>query len=422
MDKYIARQPIFNSQENVYAYELLFRSSADATAYTATDPDAATFSVLSDAFLLFGIDKLTGGKPAFINFTRKGLQQMLTTYSPEQSVVIEILEDIEPDREILDICRQLKQRGYVIALDDFVFADQYRELIELADIIKIDFLATPVQERQMIIRRLNHSGIKFLAEKVETRADFEQAVASGYSYFQGYFFSKPETFTAKKLVSFDTQYFQLLHEVRKTDIDFARLEELIKRDVSLFYKLLKYINSVYFGLKRPISSIRQALVLLGQHQIECWLTLLILRDIVAEDKSDRTNELMNTSNIRAKFGELLAQKMNRPELAAQAFMTGMFSLLDCLLNRSLTSILQELSIHNDIKQALQGADTHLGNMLALIIAYEQYNWQAVSHYAQICSVPAKWLPALYLEALEWSVRYCRQIDEQPEQHKQFDFK
>ncbi len=147
MDKYIARQPIFDSQEKIYAYELLFRSSADATAYTAADPDAATFSVLSDAFLLFGIDKLTGGKPAFINFTRKGLQQMLTTYSPEQSVVIEILEDIEPDKEILAMCRQLKQRGYVIALDDFVFADQYRELIELADIIKIDFLATPVQER-----------------------------------------------------------------------------------------------------------------------------------------------------------------------------------------------------------------------------------------------------------------------------------
>lgn len=406
MDNFVARQPIFDLYENVYAYELLFRSSSSATAFTIADSDTATASVLSDAFLLFGIDKLTTGRPAFVNFTRKDLQQLLTTLPPKQSIVIEILENIEPDTELLRICRHLKEYGYVIALDDFVFDDRYRPLIELADIIKIDFLSTPIPERLSITKRITHSKVKFLAEKVETRAEFEQARSWGYSYFQGYFFSKPETFSEKNLSSFNLHYLKIFHEVRRPDIGLSRLEELIKGDIALSYKLLKYINSVYFSLRQTISSIRQALILLGPKQIERWVALLILRDVI----KSRPEEVMILSVMRAKFAESLAQEIKQPELSAQAFMMGMFSLMEYLLNRPLASILQELPIHGDIKQALQGADNCLGNILTLIIAYEQGDWQTVSRYAQIYFIPAKVLSNLYVKALEWSENYCRAIE------------
>ncbi len=394
MNRFLARQPIFDCREKVVAYELLFRS-AGSTDYTAVDHDAATINVLFNAFLLFGIDKITNSKPAFINFTRNILRQAIDTCLPVQSIVIEILEDIEPDEEVITICKQLKQRGYVIALDDFVFSDKYRDLIELADIIKIDFLTTSVRERQAVISRIRNPRIDFLAEKVETRRDFEQAVIWGYSYFQGYFFSKPETLSEKDLPSYNLQYHRILQEIQKPNLDFNRLEEIIKNDISFFYKLLKYINSVHFGLKSPVSSVRQALVLLGQRQIEQWVTLLIMRDLSQE----KPEEVMTVSVMRAKFGELLAQKMNKPELASQAFLMGLFSLIDCLLHRPLPTILQELPIADAVKQALLGADTILGDILSLILAYEKGDWHTAFFYAGNCSIPNKTLPGLYLQAL-----------------------
>jgi EAL and modified HD-GYP domain-containing signal transduction protein len=403
MKIFVARQPIFNRQKQVVAYELLFRSG-HLEVYDAADDDAATVSVISGAFLLLGMDKATHSKRAFINFTRNLLKKDLVTQLPRQSVVIEILENIEPDAEIVEICTRLKRLGYVIALDDFIFSEKFQKLLELIDIIKVDFLVTTGQERSNIISLVNNPRIKFLAEKVETIADFEQAASLGYSYFQGYFFSKPEILSEEDVPSYKAQYARVLHEIHRPDMDYARMEEIIKHDVAFSYKLLKYVNSAYFGFRQEVDSVRHALVLLGKRQVEQWISLLILKELGKESPE----EIMVLSVMRAKFGELLVQKMNLRELSSDVFIMGMFSLLDCLLHRPMQVILKELPISTDIKQALLGSDSLLGNIYCLILSYEKGQWNQFAHCAAKCNVAEVDVPDIYLQSLQWVEEFFEQ--------------
>ena len=404
MEVFVARQPIFNRLEQVIAYELLFRSGK-REAYDAADHDAATVSVISGAFLLLGMNKATGGKRAYINFTRNVLKQELVTHLPPEAVVIEILEDVEPDDEMLAICKKLKQLGYVIALDDFVFAAKFQQLLAVVDIIKVDFLAVVGKDRKKVISQVNNPNIKFLAEKVETREDFEEAVDLGYSYFQGYFFSKPEILSEHDVPSYKSQYLRVLKEVHLPGLNYNRLEAIIKCDVAFSYKLLKYINSAAFGMRKRIHSVRHALVMLGKKQVEKWVSLLILRELGRE----RPDEVMILSVTRAKFGELLVNKMNKRGLATDVFIMGMFSLLDCFLDRSMEDILQDLPIGVEIKKALLGADNLLGNIHALILAYEQGDWYRFSHFAAKCQIAEEAVPAIYIQSLKWTEEFFDQI-------------
>jgi c-di-GMP-related signal transduction protein len=407
MKIFVARQPIFNQMEHVIAYELLFRSG-DVGTYDAQDDDEATVSVISGAFLLLGMDKTTDRKRAFINFTRNLLKRDIVMQLPPQSVVVEILETIEPDEEIVEICTKLKKLGYVIALDDFIFSKKFQKLIELVDIIKVDFLATAGEERRNIITAVNNPRIKFLAEKVETREDFEEAVSLGYSYFQGYFFSKPEVLSEEDVPSYKVQYLRILHEIHRVDLDYGRMEEIIKHDVAFSYKLLKYVNSAHFGFRQKVYSIRHALVLLGKRQVEQWISLLILREL----GRDRPEEIVVLSIMRAKFGEILVQKMNLQKLSSNAFIMGMFSLLDSLLNRPMKDILKELPIAMEVKNALLGADNQLGNIYDLMLSYEKGEWSNFSHYAGKCNIREEEVPDLYLQSLQWIEGFFAEINKQ----------
>jgi c-di-GMP-related signal transduction protein len=400
MKAFVARQPIFNRSGQVVAYELLFRSG-DMEAYDAPDGDEATASVISTAFLLLGMDKATNKKRAFINFTRNLLRKNIVAHLPPQEVVIEILENIEPDEELLTLCAQLKRSGYVIALDDFIFSRKFEPLIALADIIKVDFLATVGPERGAVMGRTGNPAIKYLAEKVETRADFEEAVSLGYSYFQGYFFSKPEILSEHDVPSYKAQYVRILHEIHRPDLDYGRLEEIIKHDVAFSYKLLKYINSAYFGFNSKVHSVRQALVLLGKRKVAQWISLLILRELGRESPE----EIMVLSVTRAKFGEVLVQQMKMKELSADAFMMGMFSLLDCFLNRPLAEILEELPVSASVRDALLGADNTLGNVYELIVSYEKGRWSNLSYCAAKCNIEEEEIPGLYLQSLQWTENF-----------------
>lgn len=403
MKIFVARQPIFDKKENVVAYELLFRSG-NSPVYDGEDDDTSTASVISGAFLLLGMDKATGKKPAFVNFTRNSLKK-LARQIPPHSIVLEILETVEPDEELLNLCRQLKRCGYTLALDDFIFDEKYCDLLTLADIIKVDFILTTGKERSEIIRRVNNPRVKFLAEKVETRAEFEEAVALGYTYFQGYFFSKPEVLSGEDVPSYKTQYMRILHELGRPDMDFQRMEQIIKHDVAFSFKLLKYINSSYFGFKKTVDSVRQALVLLGAQQIRQWLFLLILREL----GKDRPEEIMVLSVIRAKFGENLARKANLPpDMVSYAFTMGMFSLLDCFFQRPLDEVLSELPINEEIKLALAGSDHSLGIIFRLIGAYEKGEWEAVSACATRLHINELEIPDLYLQTLQWIETYFEQ--------------
>jgi len=396
MEVFVARQPIFTKNKSVFAYELLYRSGKQ-NFYDHNDGDRATSDVITNSFSVIGIDTLTGGKRAFINFTQNLLKKEMATVIPPNSVVIELLEDIVPDDEILTACRKLKQLGYTLALDDFVAFNQISPLIDLADIIKVDFLKASPDDWKAMPREIGNGRIRFLAEKVETLEQYEEAVACGYSYFQGYFFSKPEIFSGQDLAPYKLNYLRIIREINQFDGDFDRIEEIVKQDVSLSYKLLRLVNSAAFGLVTKVTSIKYCLVLLGIKEFVKWVTLVSLRSI-GEDKPD---ELVIISLIRARFAELLAFEVGMKDRSSDLFLMGMFSMIDALMDRPFQEIIDEVPVADDVKDALSGTSNSLREVYDLIIAYERGEWDVLTEKTAQLNVSENEVSRLYITALQW---------------------
>lgn len=395
---HVARQPIFDAKLNVFAYELLFRNSFINSCDTF-DGDQATLDVITNSFLLIGIDTLTYGKKALINFTANSLKNNIPTMLPKELIGVELLENIPPDEEIINACKDLKQNGYLLILDDFIFSPEYLPLIELTDIIKVDFRITPLNERKQIIQRLRSYPIKFLAEKIETQEEFQDAIHMGYSYFQGYFFCKPLIVSGKTLPSYKTNYFRILSEINRPELDFKKLESIIKQDVSLSYKLLKFINSSIFGFKTKISSLQHALSLLGQKELTKWISLIALKSVA----DDKPGELILNSLIRACFAEKLSLAKMSKQSASDAFLMGMLSHIDVLLDRPLNAILAEISLDETIKRALLEKEQNQFFILyKLIQTYEAGNWEEYSRYVTKFEIDEHAVSKAYREALIWA--------------------
>jgi EAL and modified HD-GYP domain-containing signal transduction protein len=295
MDIFVARQPIFDVSKQVVGYELLFRDGIQNCFPAEQQGDNATCGIIASG-LSIGFEALTGGKRAFINFTESNIQTGLAKLVPEQLLAVEILETVEPSGQIVAACRELKKAGYQIVLDDFVFQAKYQPFIELADIIKIDFLAC-VPQKRAFLRKIIPSSVQLLAEKVESEEDFRSGVEMGYSLFQGYFFSRPTVISHKEISPSRLLQVQLIQQVNREDFDVAQLEDVIKRNVAFSYKLFKYINSAWFGFSSRVQSIRQAIALLGQREIRRWVSLITMRDLA----KDKPAELLTTAVIRGRM-------------------------------------------------------------------------------------------------------------------------
>lgn len=399
MNVFIARQPIFDSKENVVAYELLFRS-ADTDGYSAPDGDQATRDVIVNSLLVFGLDRLTGRKRAFVNFTENMLKSNVTAFIPKELITVEVLESVFPDSEIVAVCEKLKSSGYKLALDDFIFQSAYEPLLSLADVIKVDFRQTLGAERRNVIRKVSRKDMIFLAEKVETREEFFTARECGYTFFQGYFFSKPEILSRRDIPGRSSHYLHIINEVNNADVDFGKLESIVSRDVAFSYKLLKFINSSAFGFAGEIKSIRQALVLLGQKELVRWVTLMALR----EYGQDKPEEIIKASVVRAKFGELLAAKTCMDPSCSDVFFLGMFSLIDALTGRPLAEMLAELPLPTAIKDALldSGEKNCLHYLYQCILTYERGEWARIPALLATMGINEKDVPAAYLKAVEWA--------------------
>lgn len=397
MEAFIARQPIFDLKQKVYAYELLFRSSME-NVFTHSDLNQASSKVIGDSVFLMDMDTITGGKKAFINVTRETLVKDYTAVLPKDKTVVELLEMIEPDPEVLAACRNLKNNGYLLALDDFVYQDRYKPLLELADIIKVDFLATELDERRALVERLARKGMHFLAEKVETWEVYQEAVEMGYSYFQGYFFSKPTILSGKDIPGFKLHYLQILKEIQRPELDYGEFEGVIKREMSLSYKLLRYINSAFFGFSVEINSIRHAMVLLGENDVKKWASLLALASM-ADDKPD---ELVVQAVLRAKFCESLAPRVGFGARAQDLFLMGMFSLIDAIMSRPLPDVLGQMPIADDVKSALMGNEGKLNDIYQFVLAYERADWKRFQELAEKLKIDEEGISTLYLKALEWA--------------------
>lgn len=363
-DIYIGRQPIFDRNLDVFAYELLFRSGMQNHA-GEFDGDQATSRVIVNAFIEIGLDRIVGNQRAFINLTRGFVTSSAPLPFPKDRVVLEVLENIHPDAEVIAGVRGLVAQGYTVALDDFVFNEALRPIIELAHIVKIDLMALSREQLDEHVRLLREYDVKLLAEKIETQEEFEYCKALGFEYFQGYFLSRPNIVQSQQLPPNRLAVLQLLSKLQDPDSDTGEIEKLVGQDVALSYKLLRYINSAFFALPKKIDSIRQAVVYLGTSAIKTWVSLLVVAGL-----GNKPAELVIQAMQRAKMCELLAQTAKRPHTEAY-FTVGLFSLLEALMDMPLAKILEALPFTEDIRNALLNQEGPYGEALACVVAYEK---------------------------------------------------
>ncbi|TYT74363.1 EAL and HDOD domain-containing protein [Desulfobotulus mexicanus] len=397
METFIARQPIFNTQKQIVAFELLFRNGMD-NAMPEMDGDQASYQLIANSFMDIGIQTLTEGKRAFINFTENLLLEKVPLMLPPKDTVVEILETVRPTPEVIQACREIAAKGYVMALDDFIYTPEWKELTDIARIIKIDFLNTPLTKIKECMAIETKVKPVFLATKVETHEQFDTAVSMGFILFQGYFFSKPEIIRGRQIQGQYLNLLQITAESAMPDMDLDRMEDLIHRDVGIAYDLLRYINSAYFKCRNEISSIRDALMMLGTDEVRRFIAILTLTKIC----SNKPEALMKASCIRGRFCERMGAATETPGLSSQLFTLGMFSLLDALLDESMEKILGEISLSKDIEKALLEKTGPLYPFLSLAEAYEKGEWDQVPKALAAIKLPETIIPGLYLEACEWS--------------------
>jgi EAL and modified HD-GYP domain-containing signal transduction protein len=399
MDAFVARQAIFDRNKNVYGYELLFRSCQD-NFFDHSDESSATSQVISNSLLTIGLDRLLSGRRAFINFGRNLLVQELTPILPRELIVVEVLETVRADSAVLEACRDLKRRGYLIALDDFVCDGCSGPLSPYADILKVDFRATPRDRQVRMVAKYSKLGIKMLAEKLESYEEYQWAREAGYDYFQGYFFARPTVLRVKQIPSYKINALRLLRALQKPELDYAQLESLIKQDVSFSYKLLRYVNSAAFHFRNPIGSIKQALVILGDDEIRRWTTLVALPGMA----QDKPGEVVTHALVRARFCELLGKAAAPPGSYGDTFLIGMFSLLDAMIDRPLLEIVRELNLHQDMQEALiqtHKCKSNLAAILRLVLGYEAGCWAEVENEARRLRISNSDVATYYLESLDW---------------------
>ena len=395
-ERFLARHPIFLPNGQLYAYELLFRSGPE-NCFEHYDGDQATAEVLHTSLNLFDLQSVAGGRKTFINMTRQHLVDKTVELLPPNQVVLEILEGVEPDDEVLDACRKFKEQGYVLALDDFVLDAHYDGFLKLADILKVDFALTKGDARREVAERF--ADIQILAEKVETHEDVEEARDLGYDFLQGYFFCKPQVLKHRDIQPYKVNYLRFLEEINRPEPDVAKVEAIVKQEVSLSVRLLRFMNSSYFALRRPVKSIQWALRMLGPGTVARWGTLMSIAGLA----SDKPSELIVLALVRARFCELMAPHVGLKRQASDLFLTGMLSPLDAILDRPMEELVTELPVADEIKDTLTNHKTDFAPVLQLAKLLERGEWSPVADEATQLNVSPVELWKQHREALTWAV-------------------
>ena len=407
---FVARQPSFDAQMKVWGYELLYRHAAGAGQATFADGDVATSKVIADGVIL-GRSGLSPGEKTLVNFPMKLLLDGFGFALPAENCVIEILETVEPSPAIVEALKKLKRAGYTLALDDFVGQPEHAPFLELADIVKVDVLGTPEAELAGMAARLKGAGRMLLAEKVEDAPMRDKALALGFDLFQGYFFQKPELVKGRKMSSSEISKLKLIKELADEDYDPAKVSKIIEADISLSYRLLRYINSASFGRREAIDTIRQAIMVLGQRNLSKWLQAVLMSDL---NPSPKGKELVFMSVRRAKFLELLGRMMRHPPAKPDAlFVLGLFSLLDSLMGQPMDEILADLPLTPELTQALKGQANDARDLLNLAQDLEHAEWVRVNDILDELKLPTNTASALHADALRFAGELIRDVSAQP---------
>jgi len=392
--KFVARQPILTRDEKVFGYELLFRDGV-ANFFQAPDADIASRSTL-DTSMLMGLDTLCSGRQAFLNCTREVLLKDYVTLLPPQQVVVEILESVEPDDLVIAACQRLKEAGYQIALDDFGPNDPRHILADLADIIKVDIRATTIKECESMVKRYGPWRSRMLAEKVETHEEFVACKAAGFVYFQGYFFRKPEVLATQEIPVNRLNYVRMLQAVSKPELDSREIEDVIKTEASICYRLLRYLNSAMFSFSTEIHSIRHALSLLGEREIRRWVRLVATLG-AGQHKS---SELVTLALVRARFCELLSPKIQYGD--SDLFLLGLLSLVDAMLEIPMTTVLENIALDQETKSVLLGGASRLRPLYQLMLAQESGEWHQAGELTRQLQLNPNEVAEIYWQGVQWA--------------------
>ncbi len=401
INSFIGRQPILDVESSTFGYELLFRDGAEKLISNRGD-DSATLNVIDNSTLSTDLNTLSGNKKVFINFTEKLLLEGFWSALPNNSVIIELLENINPSNDVYEVCKTIKQNGYMLAIDDFRYSSKWDPIIEIADIIKIDIKSASVQEVEAYAKKFNNKEVKLLAEKVETLQEFQWTEKIGYKYFQGYYFGKPEIIKSEQIPTSRMTKLRLINEVNKPDFEFSKAEALLKHDPGLILKLLRYVNSAALGLRNEVSGIRQALTMIGQRELKKWISILA----VSAFTEKKPKELMHTVVKRGQFCELLAQLFGYRDKEAQSlFLIGMFSLLDAIIDLPMEEALEQIPLSSDVKETIQGNNTPYKDILNLAKTFETGEWGKMNFILKKHKLVDKHVIEAHIQAIEWTENF-----------------
>lgn len=392
----VASQPIFNIKKEIFGYELLYRAGRESIAYDGLDGSTATKDVLVTAFSDIGIEQITGGRKAFVNFTSELVLDEVPHMLSNDILIVELLEDVQVTEPILAACRKLKRRGYLIALDDFTYREEIEPLIALADIVKIDFVKCEVDDIRRSVYKVNNNRRKILlAEKIETYADLDFARSLGFNLFQGFFFCKPTITNAKCAETLQVSKLQLIKYIADPEVSFFDLANVIKRDLVLSYRLLKIVNSAYYGLKYTVTGILHALLILGLNEIKKWISLIILNQI----KAAKPSELIRAALVRGIFMEKLAVSQKRRKNRDEYFLVGLFSLAEAIMDTPIQDILKETHLSEEIITPLVTGEGEKAELLKIIYHIERAEWDEAEEIAADCGYDMTKVNQLYIEAM-----------------------
>jgi len=396
----IARQPIFDKNLRVVAYELLYRNNPKENAYSGVDGDFSTVSVIMGTFLNGGFESMTDNKLGFINFTGTLLKNDTVKLLPVKYLVIEILETIEPTEEIFSACNDLKNLGYTIALDDYVHSETVEGFIKYAKIIKMDFLSSTDDQLKDIVKQYKNKGIKFLAEKIETKEDFLKAKKMGYTYFQGYYFCRPALIENKVLLPLQINALQLLGMLQDDNSNINRMAQIIDYDPGMKYNLFRLANSVMYGGRHKIKQTNVAIARIGLSELRTWMLFVIMHGM----HMDKPNELIKQSMIRARASEEICLRKRLSSNASGFSILGLFSLLDAIMDAPFKVILSSINIPDNIKNALMDPCDNNGvycSVLRLLQAYDNADWEEAERVCAHIDLPLEEYGEIYINAIKW---------------------
>jgi c-di-GMP-related signal transduction protein len=395
--RFIGRQPILDPARKVFGYELLFRAGWEN--FFSGDSETAAQQMI-DNTLLFGMDTLVLGGTAFVNCTRDSLTSRVVTCLPAATTVLEVLETVHVDDEVIAACRELKALGYRIALDDFLPGTSSDRLIAIADYIKLDFRAGDAAQLRRIQRQLQGSPVALIAEKVETAAEFQRALDDGYHLFQGYFFAHPAVLTSRQIPANRMVYMQLLSALSRSPSDHDEIERLVGAETSLCFRLLRLVNSAGFGVRNRISSIRQALLMVGEIEFGKLVTIAAAACLGSE--AHQSPELILLCLHRARFCELLAPIAG--QTAAEQYLIGLLSVIDAMLGLPMKQVLQLLPLRPPAAAVLLGEESPLDLPLRLIQHYEHSQWEICADFCTALAISEAQLTSIYLDSLQWATK------------------